>query len=295
MTGDLYPQSMRGADTLRQVLGRYRQLDLEYAALRVVGRGLFLAVMLMVAFLFVFTRVTDLIAGTNEVLIPTTVVNPDVDLGALAQGAFSRTSASVVSVIGAITLILSALLTAHALRRGSRRALLGDAEGAAPLISGRTIAYAVILAVGVFATWLLTLATSIRHRAWVTLIGHDISTLSVDVGKALAVVASLLLVGGGVLLVIRITLGRLAGRAVIAAAIVAIVVVVANFFLLYTYVGALINPAVSAGLVLVFTLLLWVNICVRAYLGALCWVGLAPAKVGQPANFGQNAPPGGRI
>ena len=49
--------------------------------------------------------------------------------------------------------------------------------------------------------------------------------------------------------------------------------VAANFFLLYTYVGALINPAVSAGIVLVFTLLLWVNISVRAYLGALCWVG----------------------
>ena len=53
-------------------------------------------------------------------------------------------------------------------------------------------------------------------------------------------------------------------------------VVGANFFLLYTYVGALINPAVSAGIVLILTLLLWVNIVTRAYLGALCWA--APAR-----------------
>ena len=90
-----YSRGMRGTSGIRTTFARYRELDLEYAALRVVGRGLFLAVMLMVAFLYVFTRVTDLLAGTNEVLIPTIAVTSDVDLGALAQGAFSRTSASV--------------------------------------------------------------------------------------------------------------------------------------------------------------------------------------------------------
>ena len=81
--------------------------------------------------------------------------------------------------------------------------------------------------------------------------------------------------GGSVefLQVVRTTLGHLPRRSLAAAALVAVIVVAANFFLLYTYVGALINPDVSAGIVLVFTLLLWVNICVRAYLGALCWVG----------------------
>lgn len=105
---------------------RYRALDIEYAALKVVGRGLFLIVMLMVVFLYIFARATDVIDGANEVLIPTVAV-------------------------------------------------------------------------------------------------------------------------------------------------------------------------MSAGIVLVFALLLWVNICVRAYLAALCWVGLAPTDLGQPANSGQNAPPGGRI
>jgi len=266
---------MRAPSWMTSTVTRYRDLDIEYAALRVVGRGLFLAVMLMVGFLYVFVRVTDLISGTNEVLIPTVAVNPDVDLGALAQGAFSRTSASVVSLIGILTLVASALLTGHAIRQGGRRALLGENAAPAKLLSGRTLAVSLVLAIGVFATWLLTLATSIRHRAWVTLLSRDIPTTTVDAGKALAVVASLVLVAVGVLLVVRFVLGHLSRRAVIAAAVVSAIVVAANFFLLYTYVGALINPDVSAGIVLIFTLLLWVNICVRAYLAALCWVGTA--------------------
>lgn len=264
---------MRGPGWLTETVARYRTLDLEYAALRVVGRGLFLAVMLMVAFLYVFTRVTDLIAGTNEVLIPTITVDPDVDLGALARGAFSRTSASVVSIIGALTFIASALLTGHALRQGSRRALLGAQAAPVRLLSGRTITVSVVLAVGVFATWLLTLATSIRRSAWSTLLGRELDPAVVNAGKALAVLASLAIIAGGVLLIVRFVLGHVPRRVLLAAAIVGVIVVAANFFLLYTYVGALINPAVSAGIVLVFTLLLWVNISVRAYLAALCWAG----------------------
>lgn len=270
---------MRGPAWLTSTVSRYRDLDIEYAALRVVGRGLFLAVMLMVAFLYVFVRVTDLISGANEVLIPTVAVNPDVDLGALAQGAFSRTSASVVSVIGILTLIASALLTGHAIRQGSRRALLGEHATPLRLLSGGTLAVSLLLAFGVFATWLLTLATSIRHRAWLTLLSRDIPTTVIDTGKLLAVIASLLIVAAGVLLVVRVVLGHLSRRALAAGALVSAIVVGANFFLLYTYVGALINPDVSAGIVLIFTLLLWVNISVRAYLVALCWVASSsPAR-----------------
>lgn len=262
--------------SITSAIRRYRALDIEYAALRVVGRGLFLAVMLMVAFLFVFTRVTDVIDGANEVLIPTVTVNPDVDLGALAQGAFSRTSASVVSFIGALTLVISAFLTARALRQGSRRALAGGDDAPQHAATWATIALAFALAIGILATWLLTLATSIRQRAWSALLGREMSIVTVNAGKVLAVAVSLLIVIGAVLLVVRVTSGSLSSRAVTAALLVAVVTVVMNFFLLYTYVGALINPDVSAGIVLVFTLLLWVNICVRAYLGALCWVGTRP-------------------
>jgi len=264
---------MRGPAWLTSTARRYRDLDIEYAALRVVGRGLFLAVMIMVAFLYVFTRVTDLVAGTNEVIIPTAAVTPNVDLGALAQGAFSRTSASVVSIVGVVTLVASALLTGHAIRQGSQRALRADQAAPTRLLSARTIGVAALLPLAIFATWLLTLATSIRHRAWIAILGRDVSTGAVDIGKALAVLLSLVLIGCGVLLVVRLTLGHLPRAAFIAAIVVSCTVVVANFFLLYTYVGALINPDVSAGIVLVFTLLLWVNICVRVYLAALCWVG----------------------
>lgn len=265
-----YARAMRASIT--PAIRRYRALDIEYAALKVVGRGLFLAVMLMVAFLFVFTRVTNVIDGANEVLIPTVTVNPDVDLGELAQGAFSRTSASVVSVIGALTFVVSAFLTARALRQGSRRALAGGDAAPRHAATWATIALALALAIGILATWLLTLATSIRQRAWSALLGTEMSVVTVNAGKVLAVAVSLLIVIGAVLLVVRATTGSLPARAVAAALLVGVVTVAMNFALLYTYVGALINPDVSAGIVLVFTLLLWVNICVRAYLGALCWV-----------------------
>lgn len=256
---------------------RYRDRELEYSALRVVGRGLFLAVMLMVAFLYVFTRATDLIAGSNEVLIPTVTLTPDQDLGALAQGAFSRTSASVVSAIGVLTLIVSAALTGHALRDGARRALLSH-PAPTRLLSGSTLLAALALAAVIFATWLLTLATSLRHSAWVTLLNRDVSTTTIDLSKAGAVLLSLILVSGAVALVIRTLLGRLPGAGIAASVAVGLVVVVANYFLLYTYVGALINPAVSAGIVLILTLLLWVNIVTRAYLAALCWTSVMTSR-----------------
>ena len=56
---------MRGPHWLTSTVSRYRGLDIEYAALRVVGRGLFLAVMLMVAFLYVFVRVTGGVGGQH--------------------------------------------------------------------------------------------------------------------------------------------------------------------------------------------------------------------------------------
>jgi len=264
---------------------RYRRLEIEYAALRVVGRGLFLAVMLMVAFLYVLTRVTDVLAGANEVLIPTTTVNPDVDLGELARGAFTRMSTSVIGVLGTVTFVVSALFSAQALRGGGRRALHGDSAQRAKLLSWQTLGVAVILALVVLASWVLTLATAIRYRAWVTALGRDLGTGVVDGAKAGAILLSLLLIGGCVLVAIRVTVGALTTRSVVASTLVAVVVVGANFFLLYTYVGALINPAVSAGIVLILTLLLWVNVVVRAYLGALCWVAV-PSDAPDPTRSG---------
>lgn len=263
---------------------RYRTLHIEYAALRVVGRGLFLAMMLMVVFLFVFTKATSLVAGENEVLVPTVTVAPTVDLGELATGSFTRTSGAVVSLIGLATLIISALWTSYALRRGTTVALRGDKGEQAHWKSWRTIAIAVLLPVVILATWLLTLSTSLRRRAWSVIAGQELDPLLVNGGKVLAIVLGFLIIGGATLVTIRATTGQLRGRDVAAASVVGVVTVGFNFVLLYTYVGSLINPNVSGGIVLVFSLLLWVNIVVRVYLGALCWAALPRPTVRTPAS-----------
>lgn len=253
---------------------RYRTLHLEYAALRVVGRGLFLAMMLMVVFLFVFTRATSLVAGENEVIVPTVTVAPTVDLGELATGSFTRTSGAVVSLVGIATLVISALWTSYALRRGTTMVLRGDDGEQAHWRSWRTIALAVLLPVVILATWLLTLSTSLRRRAWSVIAGRELDPLVVNGGKACAVALGFLIIAGITLAAIRATTGRLNGRDVVAASLIGVVTVACNFMLLYTYVGSLINPNVSGGIVLVFALLLWVNIVVRVYLGALCWAAM---------------------
>lgn len=251
-----------------------------------VGRGLFLAVMLMVAFLFVFMRVTDLLAGQNEIDIPTTSVGAEVDLGALVQGAFIRSSGATLSIIGVITLIVSAALTGHALQRGTRTALLGHQAERRPLISTAMVAVGVPTLV--LSTWLVALGTSIRRLAWSTLLHTDLDPTVVNIGKATAIVLTILAVLGVVLLAIRLSAGHLTPRAPIAALVVAVVLVACNYFLLYTYVGTLIRPQVSGGIALVLTVLLWINVVVRTYLAAMCWVGCRLTSPGSGARNWQS-------
>ena len=262
---------------IRVTWTRYRDLELESYALRVVGRGLFLAVMLMVGFLFVFMNVTDLITGENEISIPTTAVSADVDLGALVQGAFIRSRGATLTIIGIGTLIVSAVMTSHALRRGTSIALLGRSERGLPINSMATAYVALGVPALVLGTWLIALGTAIRRRAWSTLLGLDLDAVTVNIGKGLGIAASVLVIFGSVLLTVRLIRGRLTRRAVIAGILIALVMVGCNFLLLYTYVGTLIRPQVSGGIALVLSVLLWVNIVVRTYLGAMCWVGSEPA------------------
>jgi len=258
---------------LRLAWSRYRELDLESSALRIVGRGLFLAVMLMVAFLFVFMRVTGVLTGENEIAIPTGVVSADVDLGALVQGAFLRSRGATLSIIGVGTLLVSAALTGHALRRGTSTALLGREVGRPGFRSAATAYVAIAVPVLVLLTWLIALGTAIRRRAWSSLLGVDLDPAVVNVSKGVGIAFAALMIFGAVLLAIRLTAGHLTKRAVIAGAVIATVMVACNFLLLYTYVGMLIRPQVSGGIALVLGVLLWVNIVVRTYLGAMCWAG----------------------
>lgn len=274
----VYPGTVRSTLSIRIAWNRYRDLELESYALRVVGRGLFLAVMLMVGFLFVFTNVTDLLTGENEISIPTAVVSGDVDLGALVQGAFIRSRGATLTIVGLATLIVSAVLTSHALRRGTSAALLGRCARGLRINSMTTAYVGIGVPVLVLGTWLIALGTAIRRRAWSTLLGLDLDPVTVNIGKGLGIAASMLAILGFVLLTVRLTRGRLTRRAVIAGSGVAVVMVGCNFLLLYTYVGTLIRPQVSGGIALVLSVLLWVNIVVRTYLGAMCWVGSEPAE-----------------
>lgn len=250
---------------------RYRGLDIEYAALKVVGRGIFLAVILMLVFLFFFDRATDLIAGQNEIVIPTTNVSSSVDLGALVRGAFDRTSASVVSALGVLALLVSAVMTAHALRGGTHKALGDDVH--TRLVDPRTLLVAVAVPLTVLACWILTLGTSLRTAAWSALLGAPLQPLAVNAGKVgLWLAQWALLTALAFASVWLVRRPRRPWATLPWCLIFGLVALGANAFLLYTYVGALLNPDASSGVVLVLTLLVWVNVVVRAYLICLCWL-----------------------
>ena len=258
---------------IRRTLRRYVDTHSEYAALQVVARGLFLSVVLVIAFLFVLTFVTSLISGQNEIVIPINGVDSSVDLGAIIQSIFSRASTSVITVTGALTFLISAFLTSKALRDGSRRAVLGADAPKSRWTDLWTWALALGLSCLVLATWLLAMATTLRRAAWSALFGADLNDGVVNTTKAICIVLSAVLIAVVIAVVHRtISGGWLNGRGLLTIALMAGIVVAANFFLLYTYLSALANPAASAGIVLVFTIMLWVNIVVRVYLGGLCLI-----------------------
>lgn len=255
------------------VFTRYQHAGMEYFALKVVGRGLFLVIMLMVGFLFIFTFVTNLFVGVNEIVVPTVDVDANVDLGNLVASTFSRVSGAVVSTSGVLVLLVSAMLTASALREGSHRALASDELSTIKLFHLRTCIAAVALSSLIMFTWLMTLATAIRHRAWEMILGRAFPEWIIDSAKFLAVVATMavivLSIAGYVRSIIRTpTTGKTIGVALL----ITTIFVGASFALLYTYVGALVNPRASTGLLLVLALLLWVNVVVRTYLVGLCWI-----------------------
>lgn len=263
----------RGTLTLIASFRRYQDAGLEYFALKVVGRGLFLVIMLMVGFLFVFTYVTSLFVGVNEVVVPTVDVDSGVDLGNLVASTFSRVSGAVVSISGVLVFLVSAMLTTFAIRQGSHRALSSENLSRIRLFQLRTFVGAAALSSLIMLTWLTTLATAIRQRAWEMIIGRPLPEWSVDTAKFFAVAAVMgivvLSIAGYVRSIKRtVTMKETLGVAFLVAAIF----VGASFALLYTYVGAVVNPRASAGLLLVLALLLWVNVVVRSYLFGLCWI-----------------------
>jgi len=253
----------------------YRRLRVEHDALKVVGRGLFLSVFLLLAFLLVLDRVTNSIAGINEIVIPTAVVPTDTDLGAVVRGTLSRASAAVITVVGVATFLISATATARALRIGTSRAL-----GASAPVSGArgwvgTIGVAAAVSVAVLAMWVVALGTALRSSALREWLGIDPTSGLVGTLKLVLIVSGVLAVAAVIYLAGRLSAGRpLSARAWIPCVVAGASVAALNLLFLYSTVGALLNPRISVGIVMVLTLLTWVNLSVRAYFLALCSVSL---------------------
>lgn len=254
---------------------RYRRRSLAYYALRVVVRGLFLAVSAMLAFLFVLSRVTSLLPGVNEIAIPTARVPADTDLGAIITTTLNQSTGAVLDVVGAVTLVVSSYVTARALREGTAEVMAGD-DAAGPRHRRRFVGDAVAglaLAAVALIGWTLALATAIRTRALSRLFGVDLARELVPVGKALLVIASVAVLMAALWVVMRRAAASAPARDVLlAAGSLAAFVVGANFVMLYSYVAALLNPHTAGGVVLVLTLLAWVNLVVRGYFYAMCWL-----------------------
>lgn len=265
---------------------RYRHSSAHYDALVVLYRALFLSVCVMLALLYVLALVTSVLPGANEVSIPFVELPAEDDLGATVQSTVTHSQGAVLGVLGAATLVSSAMYTAKALRDGTHRILDPISGRRARLAHPRNLVLGLGLALGTLATWLLALATTVRTTVIVRMTETNIPRPLVNVGKWLLVAACVAILWAAM----AITLRRLAPTTPtrdrrLAALGLAAFVVGANFFLLYSFVLALLDTDTSSGVVLVLTLLAWVNVVVRAYFIALCWLVARPETPGtQPAS-----------
>lgn len=255
-------------------------------ALTVVYRALFLAICVLLVLLFVLSRITALLPGVNEIVIPTMTLPSDVDLGLEVDRAFWRSTGAVFDVLGVLTLAVSATLTARALRRGTDAVLR---DGPAPrrrwsylrdFVAGLGVGLLVLVA------WLLVLVTAVRTSALRALLGWAIPRGLVQVGKALVVLVAVAFVAVVVYLFLRRCVVRRHRELLMAALVVAAFLIVADYVLLYTYLAALVDPDTSAGVVLVMAILAWVNLVVRVLFRAECWLAVGPGQLAAAATGG---------
>ncbi len=238
-----------------------------------VYRGLFLAVTVMLMVLYVLSRITSVMPGTNEITIPTLSLPDSTDLGVIVDRAFATSRGAVFDVLGAFTLIAAAYYTARALRRGSVVVLDPAHPRRERLISPRDLLLGLLLSLVVLVSWLLVLLTAVRTAAIVEIVGAGVPRWAVHVGKGVAVLGSAAILTALVFLPLR-GLDRRSprGEVVLASVLFALFIVAANFVLLYAYIAALVDPNTSGGVVLVLTLLAWVNVVARGIFYVECWL-----------------------
>lgn len=277
-------------DRIARALERYHHERIDYWSMKVVARGLFMAVSVMLVFLYVFDMTTSLLPGVNEITIPTMVLPDERDLGAVVHSNYLQAQGAILDFVGLVTLVISALVTAKALRTGSAVILNPRLADHVHLLRPRNLITGAALAVVVLVSWLLILVTSIRTAAISTIIGSQLSPAAVTGTKALIILTAGVLITMAMFVPLRhLAPDRPVGLSLLASALFGAFVVGANFVLLYSYIAALFDPDTSGGVVLVLTLLAWVNMVVRALFLTQCWVAELPGK---PATGTNPAGPG---
>lgn len=268
----------RGLETVRD----YRGSLIEFLALRVITRGLFLAVAVMLGFLVCLARLTQILPGRNEIGVPTTALPDSTDIGAIVSTLVEQSEGALLGIVGAITLIVSAIMTANALRRGTAITLNGSPRQRIPYVSAFNLVLGLLIALLILLTWLLTLGTALRHATYLALLDQDVSRLATNLVKVGCTLLQFLILTGTCYAMMRSKLPFGPRRRILAASLTfGAITVLANFFLLYSNIAALIDPKTSSGIVMVLTLITWVNIVVRTLFLVQVWVVLDDPPVRQ--------------
>lgn len=252
--------------------------NIEFFAMKVVSRGLFLAVTMLLMLLYCLVYITSQLPGVNEIAIPTMALPDQIDLGAAVQGAYEATRGAVIGVLGTLTLVISATFTAKALRQGIR-CVFADASERVHTFDITNLLVGVGLALLGVALWLMTLGTAIRTSALRQLLGvAELSPWLVTGGKVTLIVVQWGILAAIVSHVVRRHGTRVERRdALIAGAGFSAFVTLLNFVMIYSYVRALFDPDTSGSIVLVLSLLTWVNVVVRAFFLTMCWAAVPPS------------------
>ncbi|MDQ1248038.1 MAG: hypothetical protein QG597_2410 [Actinomycetota bacterium] len=265
-------------DHLSRAVERYRDQRVEYHALVVVSRGLFLTISVVLVLLYALRIITRQMPGANEIVIPTAAAASGVDIGASVDQVLQQFQGAVLGLVGTATLVVSAAMTARALRTGTRAVLAPESAAKVSRFAPSNLVIGLGLASTILLAWLLALSTAIRTAALSALLGSQVTRGLVPVGKSLTILAAFALLTAVVFRSLRAVDRRRPARTLLAASSVfAAFLVGANFFLLYSYLGALMDPHTSGGVVLVLTILTWANVVARALFLMQCWVAEAHA------------------
>lgn len=251
----------------------YKVNHVEYSSLKVTSRGLFLAVAVMFLFLWAFDWFTHLLPGTNEIVVPLISVPESSDIGANVRMVFEQSQGVFVDFVGFVTLFVSALFTAQALRLGTRWTMLQDTSLKLSRFQMSNLLLGLLVALIVLVSWLLILITAVRSAAWRELLANDLSGILIQSGKFLAIALCVTLYSVATYFSLRKYTRAMPLRFVIWPVIVfSAFSVGADFVLLYINVADLVNPAKSGAFVLLLTMVGWVNIVVRAFFFLQCWI-----------------------